>query len=368
MIKIHTQLFQGKRWLERYRGVQPVFACVFGFTATGLVQGISTAGVTPEDRFYTAIKDAEFLYNSLSQYQCPLPFFKPTSSPALISSAILERQKIPTYLFNAGLPLVPRIPLIDLGGKPAKCVSQGCALEITTVRHLLEQGLIWGERLAKRGKYLIVGECVVGGTTTALAILTGLGFSALGKINSSHPTCNHDQKWVLVQSGLKKFEEQTCWQNSLLTTTSRPVLSLLAALGDPMQVVVAGMAIAASRVGGVMLAGGTQMLAVYALIRTIARELTLAWQPEQVVVGTTRWVAEDATGDTVGLAEEVGAVPLLATQLSLANSCHHQLRGYEQGYAKEGVGAGGCAIAANLYLGWEQAHFIEAIDSLYTTM
>ena len=140
MIKIHTQLFQGKRWLERYRGVQPVFACVFGFTATGLVPGISTAGVTPEDRFYTAIKDAEFLYNSLSQYQCPLPFFKPTSSPALISSAILERQKIPTYLFNAGLPLVPRIPLIDLGGKPAKCVSQGCALEITFLSYATSMG------------------------------------------------------------------------------------------------------------------------------------------------------------------------------------------------------------------------------------
>jgi uncharacterized protein (TIGR00303 family) len=276
----------------------------------------------------------------------------------------LEKQRIPTYLFNAGLPVVPRIPLIDLEGKAASCLSQGCALEITTVKHLLEKGLIWGEQLVKSGQYLIIGECVVGGTTTALAILTGLGFSALGKVNSSHSTCNHAQKWELVKSGLQKFEEQT----SLVSTTSRSVLSLVAALGDPMQVVVAGMAISASRVGGVLLAGGTQMLAIYALIKAIAKELTLPWQPEQVVVGTTRWVVEDATGDTVGLAEEVGGVALLATQLSLANSCHYQLRAYEQGYAKEGVGAGGCAIAANLYLGWEQAQFIEVIDNLYTAM
>lgn len=276
----------------------------------------------------------------------------------------MEKQRIPTYLFNAGLPVVPRIPLIDLEGKAASCLSQGCALEITTVKHLLEKGLIWGEQLVKSGQYLIIGECVVGGTTTALAILTGLGFSALGKVNSSHSTCNHAQKWELVKSGLQKFEEQT----SLVSTTSRSVLSLVAALGDPMQVVVAGMAISASRVGGVLLAGGTQMLAIYALIKAIAKELTLPWQPEQVVVGTTRWVVEDATGDTVGLAEEVGGVALLATQLSLANSCHYQLRAYEQGYAKEGVGAGGCAIAANLYLGWEQAQFIEVIDNLYTAM
>jgi len=49
------------------------------------------------------------------------------------------------------------------------------------------------------------------------------------------------------------------------------------------------MAIAASRSRGVMLAGGTQMLAVYAPIQAISRAYDLAWQPEQVVVGTTRW-------------------------------------------------------------------------------
>ena len=38
------------------------------------------------------------------------------------------------------------------------------------------------------------------------------------------------------------------------------------------------------------------MLAVYALIQAIVKAGNLAWQPTQVVVGTTRWVAEDPTG------------------------------------------------------------------------
>ena len=54
--------------------------------------------------------------------------------------------------------------------------------------------------------YLILGECVVGGTTTALAILTGLGIEAVGKVNSSHPVCNHEQKWAVVQAGLEKIQ------------------------------------------------------------------------------------------------------------------------------------------------------------------
>jgi NaMN:DMB phosphoribosyltransferase len=171
-----------------------------------------------------------------------------------------------------------------------------------------------------------------------------------------------------------------------------------------MQIAAAGMAIAASRRCGVLLAGGTQMLAVYALAQALVKRAggagkpgesfmpisslssqekahltsldlhsdttpafnkdSLAWQPAQVVVGTTRWVAEDPTGDTVGLAQDIGSVTLLATQLSFAASRYPQLQAYEQGYVKEGVGAGGCAIAAHLYQNWNSVQLLQAIEGL----
>jgi len=374
MIKVYTQFEQGQRWLERHRHRQAVFACVLGFTDTGLIPGISAAGATPTDRKYTCLADAEFLYNgprTLPQY--PLPPLDAGASPVLISRAVVEALSIPFYLFNAGLPSLPPVPTIDLGGYPARCLSSGNALEVATVKHLLERGLFWGQELAAKtnGGYLILGECVVGGTTTALAVLMGLGIAAAGKVNSSHPACNHAQKLAVVEAGLLRREEgeresrgklvslQT--HSSLLTTRS---LELVAAVGDPMQVAVAGMAIAASRTCGVMLAGGTQMLAVYALMKAIAREYSLLWHPEQIVVGTTRWVAEDPTGDTVGLAQDVGDVSLLATQLSFASSRYPQLQAYEHGYVKEGVGAGGCAIASHLTQDWNQTQLQEAIESL----
>jgi uncharacterized protein (TIGR00303 family) len=203
----------------------------------------------------------------------------------------------------------------------------------------------------------MLGECVVGGTTTALSVLTGLGWNAAGKVNSSHPTCNHSQKWAIAQQGLERA-------GLLQSTTTNPIdpFKVIAAVGDPMQIVVAGMAIAASRQVGVMLAGGTQMIAVYALAQSIAQLHNLQWQPDQIVVGTTRWVAEDPTGDTVGLAHLLN-LPLLATQLNFADSRFPQLRAYEQGYVKEGVGAGGCAIAAHLK-GWGQAELLTAIEAI----
>jgi NaMN:DMB phosphoribosyltransferase len=401
MIRIYTQIEQGEAWIARYRGTSPIFACVLGFTETCLIPGISAAGRTPEDRKYTAVADAEFLYYGAERKpQYPLPPLEGGASPVLISRAVVEALQIPVYLFNAGLPQPPAVPVIDLGGCQAKCLSQGAAMDLATVNHLLKQGLLWGERLSEKIKdgYLIVGECVVGGTTTALAILTGLGIEAVGKVNSSHPVCNHMQKWALVQQGLERTRGQGdkgtrrqgdkgtreqgdkaivsdfSLSDYLPLPLSSPVdpLQLVAAVGDPMQVVAAGMAIAASRRCGVLLAGGTQMLAVYALMSAIAQAYTLPWRSSSVVVGTTRWVAEDPSGATVELAQLINkgektqnnvSPPLLATQLSFADSRYSQLQAYEQGFVKEGMGAGGASIAAYISQNWQQNQLLAAIEA-----
>jgi uncharacterized protein (TIGR00303 family) len=371
MIDIYSQVDLGARWLRQYQGCQPVFACVLGFTETCLIEGISAAGLTPSDRLYTAVADAEFLYNGCQKSpRYPLPPLRAGASPVVISRALVQGLNIPTYLFNAGLPQPPSVPTIDLGSLPAKCLTSGAALPLDTVQHLFEQGLVWGAKLAAEAKssYLILSECVVGGTTTALAILSGLGIAAQDKVNSSHSQCNHSQKWEVVQQGLKG----RCFADPF---------ALVAAVGDPMQIVVAGMALAASREVGVLLAGGTQMLAVSALIRAIAKfqsteinslransDRNIFGQLEQIIVGTTKWVATDPTGDTVGLAQEVGQVALLATKLSFATSRYPQLQVYEQGFVKEGVGAGGLAIAAHLYQGWNQAQLLQAIEDLIAEM
>lgn len=360
MIKIYTQIEQGQRWLESYRKKQPVFACILGFTATGLIPGISAAGATPRDRKFTCLADAEFLHDGPQwEPRYPLPPLTAGASPVLISRAVIEALNIPLYLFNAGLPIAPPVPAIDLGGTPANCLTSGNALELSTIKHLLEQGLIWGDKLAAqtKGSYVILGECVVGGTATALAVLMGLGIGAAGKVNSSHPQCNHAQKLAVVTAGLARANWGIAGQK--LTP-----LDLVASVGDPMQIAAAGMALAASRTCGVMLAGGTQMLAVYALMAALAREYTIAWCPDRVAVGTTRWVAEDPTGDTAGLAKEVSGVPLLAADLSFAASSYEQLRAYERGYVKEGVGAGGCSIASNLMANWHPNRLLQAVEAL----
>ncbi len=350
--RAYTRIPQAQGWCQRAAALECHFLGGFGFTETALIPGISAAGATPAHRRQTALADAEVLLQGYSPRLPTSPDGYP--SPVVISRAVLQHFGIPLHLFDCGLPttlpaLIPAIPAI------ANCLSTGRAMRVEQVQQRFELGLAWGSRLAQSNRILVMGECVAGGTSTALAVLLGLGYPVAGMVNSSHPTCNHSQKLELAQRGLSQ----------VLTDSSG--IEILAAVGDPMQPLAAGLALAASRQGAVLLAGGTQMLAVYALMQRLAQEQQLDWDPEQVVVGTTRWVAEDPTGNSVGLAQMVGEVPLLACQLSFAHSRYPQLQAYERGYVKEGVGAGGLALMASLKQ-WDPVEMVAAIEDIYRSL
>ncbi|MEY2978420.1 MAG: hypothetical protein RLZZ435_2559 [Cyanobacteriota bacterium] len=347
-ITLYGNISQGEAWIERYRNSSAHLVCTLGFTATGLIPEISAAGQTSHDRRYTALADAEFLVNALNPpgglVHYPLPPLSAGLSPVILTRALWETVTWPLTLFDVGLPETPSVPAIDVQGLPARCLSTGKAIPRPQVRRLLNQGMHWGEQLAFRQKagYLVIGECVVGGTTTALGVLLGLGYDAHSRISSSHPTCNHSQKLALVEQGLRRAN---------LSATPDP-LDVLAAVGDPVQVFVAGLLLTASRQVGILLAGGTQMMAVYALAAHIAQYYNLNWEPEQILLGTTRWVVEDPTGDALGLLEHLGdrmGPPSLAvTQLSFAGAKSPALLAYEQGFVKEGMAAGGMAVAVSI--------------------
>jgi len=67
-----------------------------------------------------------------------------------------------------------------------------------------------------------------------------------------------------------------------------------------------------------------------------------------VAVGTTRWIIADRTSDLKGIIAQIADIPILAADLDFTSSRFNGLKAYEKGVVKEGVGAGGAAIAAML--------------------
>jgi NaMN:DMB phosphoribosyltransferase len=92
-----------------------------------------------------------------------------------------------------------------------------------------------------------------------------------------------------------------------------------------------------------MLAGGTQMSAVVAIIKRLGRPLG------ELCIGTTSYVAKDSSADLNGLVRAASRqVPILSCDLHLGESSKPGLQAFANGFVKEGVGAGGASIAAML--------------------
>ena len=330
----------------------PDLLLILSSTLTAEVEGISAAGSTSESRRYTAIADAELLlYGPSHRPRWPLPPLPAGVSPALISWVAAEALQIQPWVGSIGLPKMPpfahlRFEDPQLG--PAACISTGRSMTPERVLQLLKKGQRFGERLQHP---LVLAECVPGGTTTALAILRGLGLPASDLISGSAKHPPMALKRQLVHQGLQSAE--------LSATPSAP--ELLAAVGDPFQAFATGLLIGSLSSGEpLLLAGGSHMAAVLALALSMvsARERSLL--SNQVLLGTTAWLAGEVLTPTetkrTSLVELLAlledhfnvSISALASGLRFCDSRHPSLRDYELGHVKEGVGAGGLALLAQL--------------------
>lgn len=318
---------------------------VLAGTATAEVPGISAAGATPFSRKFTAAADAELLLlgpEALCAHA--LPPLPAGVSPALISWCVLKELNLSCLVVDAGCPVAPAIPHIRLGVAPARCLSSGEAMEHAQVQRNHRQGFRLGCNLAQclQNGLLVLAECVPGGTSTAEAVLTGLGLRVEGLVSGSMRQPPHGLRAMLVQQGVAAVRARS-------GDLSDPLV-VLAALGDPFQAfslgLLEGIANGPCSDAQVLLAGGSQMAALLGLALARATGLQRQVLAQRLAVITTAWVIQESCSELEVLLTMVGAAygvqPLLCHgNLNFANCQQQALRDYEEGFVKEGVGAGG---------------------------
>jgi NaMN:DMB phosphoribosyltransferase len=132
-------------------------------------------------------------------------------------------------------------------------------------------------------------------------------------------------------------------------------------VGDPLHISIAGFVVGALRNNSrVILAGGTQMCSVLAILKRLNVRVE-----GSVSIATTRWIVEDKQSDIRGLLADIAPeVGLIATTIDLGKSKYDGLRAYEQGYVKEGVGAGGLLTLAALK-GYGEDEVLKLIEGEY---
>jgi uncharacterized protein (TIGR00303 family) len=315
----------------------PLFLCVLASTQTAKIPGITGAGATAELTDYTPAADVELIVHGkpLCLPEIPQTLVEGTAAPtpAIITKASLELADIPFLVVDAGAYVKPDLPYINLNNKPGGSIETGRA--VSNPEKIFTRGKILGETLSKLTNHLFIGESTPAGTTTALGLLTAMGYDGNHKVSGSMPLNPHELKQKIVSDGLKAAGFK-------VGDLRDDPLKAIEILGDPMIPAVAGL-VAGSR-APITLAGGTQMTAVCAVIK----ELIPNFNWDNLSIATTIFVARDETSDINYISRQIADYSIYAVDPHFEKCSNEGLKNYITGSVKEGVGAGGAMLAALL--------------------
>ncbi|MGD8708050.1 MAG: TIGR00303 family protein [Nitrosopumilaceae archaeon] len=336
---------KAENFLDSIKNGKFLFSFVISYTETSEIPGITFAGADKDSIKFTPPADAEYLYygNCKTIDKIPMtPDGKPT--PALLTKVALESSSIPHIVINAGSKIEPQLPFIRTGLSPGKNISVNPAMSDSQISQAVDYGRIVGRTLASMTDCLIIGESIPGGTTTALAVMRGLGYKA--RVSSSIPDNPVILKNQIASMALEGIDSDNPY-------------SIVAKVGDPMIPFVTGMLSAASEINPVMLAGGTQMAAVLAFASKIG------FNDKNTAIGTTCYISDDTSANFKNLVSEIADIPAIAVNPRLENSKFPGLRAFSEGFAKEGVGAGGSIIASMLKTRNDHSKYLELAEKEY---
>ena len=329
----------GSNDLLSFKSNRTSFILAISYTETSTIPGLTVAGANTELLKYTPAADAEYIYYGKCKCIDTIPATpdgKPT--PAIISKTALDLSNIPISIVDSGSKIKPILPYITIDSDSGKNILQEPALEIDNVIKNYDMGKLLGKELTKINETIIIGESIPGGTTTALGVMQALGFDGYNKVSSSMPDNPNELKNMVVEKALlrSKMRSGDC---------SNDPFRAIANFGDPLMPTIVGLAEEIiSRKHKIILAGGTQMCCILALLKSLNVSLR-----DNICIGTTSYIINDHKSDILGLMNTISdEVPIFYIDLLLENSTKKGLRSYSEGFVKEGAGAGGTSIAAFL--------------------
>jgi len=304
-------------------------------TKTCEIEGITQAGI-PGMIPLTPTLDAEFISTgkvfSLGEL-AETPTGVPT--PALITRATHNLTPFSTIeIFDLGLVTKPKnCTLHNFYIEPSEAINRGAGID---AQEIFAKGRAAGKSYELKGNYLILGESTPAGTTTATASALALGYDLKDDFSSS---------FLHVPNSIKN---QTIESALALLNDDMSNFEKLGIVSDNMLLFCAGFILEASRRFHIVLAGGTQMAASLLIADALREDLLMRVKDENITLATTQWVANDKNSNISHILEQLSYKPhAIYTTFSFEKSEIPILHKYDEGEAKEGVGAGAALAYAN---------------------
>ncbi|MDQ7060535.1 MAG: nicotinate-nucleotide--dimethylbenzimidazole phosphoribosyltransferase [Sulfurimonas sp.] len=331
------------------------FLLAASVTRTCEIEAITQAGI-PGNIPLTPTLDAELL---CTQKIFSLPNIAETPSgipsPCVITRAIHNLNPFSHIeILNLGLDIKPQqTNLKDFAISPSDSIATGANIN---AKEVFAKGMKYGREYELKGNYLILGESTPAGTTTATASCLALGFTCKNDFSSSFLNAPDSIKSETVRQAIR------------LTNQNMTNFEKLSIVSDNMLLFCAGFLLEASRRFHVVLAGGTQMAACLLIADTLKEDVLMRLKSDNITLATTAWVMHDKHSDIEHLLSLLSYTPhAIYTEFSFADAEIKVLKKYDEGEAKEGVGAGAALSYASTNKHSNQ-EVLEAVELLLYMM
>ncbi len=322
------------QFIESLKDKKATFMLALSNTKTANIDGITQAGI-PGMIHLTPTLDSEFLctgeVRSLDNI-AETPKGVPT--PALITRAIhLLSPYAHIELLDLGLEVTPKVNTACIHRfniTPSDSITTGANIDAKTI---FDKGVSFGKSYECQDDYLILGESVPSGTTTATATALALGYDAKSLFSSSFKHVPNSIRETTIRKALNN------------TNSQEDLFDILGTVSDNMLIFNAGFILGVNSRFKILLAGGTQMACVLLVANSMSRYMGAEVDSTHLALCTTKWVAKDENSDIKALLEMLD-FPINAyyADFDFSLSQHPALKLYDEGEAKEGVGAGGALM------------------------
>ena len=325
-------------FIENLRGKSATFMLALSNTETANIEGITQAGI-PGMLHLTPTLDSEFVATGeVRSLEDIAKTPKGVPTPALITRAIhLLKPFHNIELLNLGLKNPPKVEYFKIHNfdiDPSDAIDQDAKID---AQELFQKGIEFGQNYTTSSEYIILGESVPSGTTTAKATAMALGYDCKDYFSSSFKNVPSNIKDTTIEKALNNIDQND------------EIFSILGKVSDNMLIFNAGFILGLNNKIPLILAGGTQMAAVLLVVNKILEVMDGQIETSNLALITTSWVYNDENSDIEALLDMLNfPINSYYSDFDFGLSAHPALKLYDDGEAKEGVGAGGALVYGEL--------------------
>ena len=339
-------------FIESLRGKRASFMLALSNTDTINIKGITQAGI-PGLIHLTPTLDSEFVcIGEVRSLDGVAETPKGVPTPALITRAVhLLRPFSSIELLDLGLKVTPKVNYFTIHNfdiKPSGSIDIGANIDAESI---FQKGISFGQNYKCKDDYIILGESVPSGTTTASATAQALGYKTEELFSSSFKNVPNSIRAKTIQNALSNISDKD------------DLFDILGLVADNMLIFNAGFILGLNGRTKLILAGGTQMAGVLLIVNSILRYMGGEMNSSNLALCTTKWVAKDKNSNIKAILEMLDFdINGYFVDFDFLSTNHPALKLYDDGEAKEGVGAGG-ALAYALLNGVKKDEIISQVEA-----